>query len=46
MDASGRKLNMHNSAGDITINLPYTDGVYFVCINSEKNTSHKVVLKR
>lgn len=46
LDASGRKLNTLNSAGDITINLPYADGVYFVSVNSGKNTNHKVVLKR
>lgn len=46
IDTTGRKLNSYASTGDITIHLPYPDGIYFVVIDSEKSSTHKIILQR
>ena len=47
VDVSGKKLASYVSAGDLSINLNYVDGLYFVVVNTEQgNSVHKIMLNK
>jgi hypothetical protein len=47
MDIAGRTLATYQSTGRLSIDLNYTNGVYFISVENGKTaTAHKVVLQR
>ena len=46
LDFSGRTKDTYSSAGDLTVNMNYPNGIYLFQINSGSTSTHKVMLSK